>query len=565
MSDGIKILLVEDNEDHAFLAKNALLKMPQCSVSIAPNSARALELLNSESFSIILSDYVLPDGDGIRLLQEIKKRGYCIPFVMVTGQGNESIAATALKEGADDYLVKSPGFFPELPHTVKNVLSRFDLEEERERLNQEIIRKNEELVRVNQKLSELAIRDGLTGVFNHRHFQEHLELEFARAKRYHLQLSCMMLDLDFFKAINDKYSHQFGDEVLKELAQILQDSVRQVDFLARYGGEEFVVLLPETGYTGASVLAERILRNVAQHVFQHDKNPIRLTVSVGVSSFPEDKVDRKDLLVELADRALYKSKSSGRNQVSLYGQVIENFSKELPQFQIDEKRMLDIRNRIYDITETVRKTYVEATKAMIAALEAKDPFIREHSEKVSRYSALIAQELNLAEDEVLIVEHAALLHDIGKICIDNAILLKPGPLTVEEYAVMKEHSILGYKILNPIKHLREELPLVLYHHEWYDGNGYPHGLKGHGIPLGSRVIAVADAFVTMTDTCRLYRKTVSYEGAVKELIVHAGTQFDPRAVEAMVKALVKRKEIGSDSYDKERLSRILSESGGNSV
>ena len=171
--------------------------------------------------------------------------------------------------------------------------------------------------------------------------------------------------------------------------------------------------------------------------------------------------------------------------------------------------------------------------------------------------AMVAKEMGLSDDEVRVIEHAALLHDIGKISISDEVLMKPEAYTHEEYEKMSVHPVLGYQIVKPIKFLAEEALIILHHHEWYNGEGYPHRLKGREIPLGARVVAVLDAYDTMRVAGGGYKRTLSCEEAVRELIEHAGTQFDPEVVLHFVHALIKRGDLNSGAYNRQKLERSI--------
>jgi HD-GYP domain-containing protein (c-di-GMP phosphodiesterase class II) len=187
-----------------------------------------------------------------------------------------------------------------------------------------------------------------------------------------------------------------------------------------------------------------------------------------------------------------------------------------------------------DLFDSLQTFYLEMVQTLARAVDSKDAYTHEHSDRARVKARKVALEMSLPEQMVRYVEYAALLHDIGKIGIDEAILLKPGKLTPEEYEQMKKHPIIGHQILSPVKYLGPVAQMVLYHQEWYDGRGYPEGLKGEEIPLGSRIVAVLDAWDAMTSD-RPYRKALGREVAVGELKKGAGTQFDPRVVDTFLR------------------------------
>lgn len=186
------------------------------------------------------------------------------------------------------------------------------------------------------------------------------------------------------------------------------------------------------------------------------------------------------------------------------------------------------------IKEDLKTLRLELVQTLARALEAKDLYTRGHSERIRLMAGLTARELKLPEETILDVEYAALLHDIGKIAIDNSILLKPGRLTDEEYGQMKKHPAIGHEIIAPVSFLKNAALMVLHHQEWFNGRGYPKGLKGEAIPAGARIISVLDAWDAMTSD-RPYRKALARETALGELKKGSGSQFDPKVVEAFLR------------------------------
>ena len=202
-----------------------------------------------------------------------------------------------------------------------------------------------------------------------------------------------------------------------------------------------------------------------------------------------------------------------------------------------------------DLFDSLQTFYLEMVQTLARAVDSKDAYTHEHSDRARAKARKVAADMNLPEQMIRYIEYAALLHDIGKIGIDEAILLKPGKLTPEEYEQMKKHPIIGHQILSPVKYLGPVAQMVLYHQEWYDGRGYPEGLKGEQIPLGSRIVAVLDAWDAMTSD-RPYRKALGQDIAVGELRKGAGTQFDPRVVEVFLRLETAQWSRGSDGEKK---------------
>ena len=360
----------------------------------------------------------------------------------------------------------------------------------------------------------LSDRDPLTDLLNHRAFYRRLEEEAARAQRDGTSLAAVMLDLDNFKFFNHAYGHAVGDAVLKQVAGRLLALCRPYDTLARFGGDEFALLLP-VGPEGrdADTVSEEILArlraDLAGLTFQPEgqMSPIPLSVTLGAARFPHETQDRMRL-VALADERLRRSKSGGEAD-SPADRMRRSLAREVEGFSL-----LD---------------------ALVTAVDNKDRYTLRHSEDVMEFGLLIARKLALSEEEQNTIALAALLHDVGKIGVPDAILRKPGRLTAEEFDAVKQHPQMGAIMVSSVAGLEETLPAVRHHHERWDGGGYPAGLHGDQIPSTARLLAVADAFSAMT-TDRPYRQGMSRDTALSILRDGAGLQWDPECVTALLDA-----------------------------
>jgi len=303
-----RILVVDDNQDNIEIIATRL-RFRGYEILEASDGNSALALVHEAAPDLILLDVMLPDIDGYEISRRIKgdENLPFIPIILVTARDSTQDKVAGLDAGADDYLTK-PINFPELEARVRSMLR--------------IKRLQDELELKNRELERLAISDGLTGLFNHRHIHALLAEEFERSARTNDMMSVAMLDLDRFKSVNDTYGHPAGDRVLTELSDILRETARDIDKLGRYGGEEFMVLLPETGIEDAAVFVERVRREVSRRAFDVGRDePLHMTISAGVASCPHPTIDSVEIMVGLADEALYAAKKGGRDRVVRFDEI----------------------------------------------------------------------------------------------------------------------------------------------------------------------------------------------------------------------------------------------------
>jgi diguanylate cyclase (GGDEF)-like protein/putative nucleotidyltransferase with HDIG domain len=507
MSKTRRVLIVDDEAEIRHLLVD-LLSRPGWQVDLANNGQEAINLVHAHDYDVVISDIVMPHIDGMDLLQQIHQIRPRTRVIVMTGVGTTEWVKKAMRLGAFDYLEKP-----------------FDLSAFRDAVDAAAQARP-------RRPAPRRTTDGcdpLTGLWTHRHFFEHIAYLRAMCRRNNEPLSILILDIDNFSEINMAYGYAAGDEVLREITSRLRTLVRETDVLARYGSEEFIVALPATRNPVASHVAERIRSAISAE-------PVRLklaeertvTVSIGLAECETGFIETEDDLVRRATEALRLAKVRGKDRCVTW-QPPSPATQAGPRPDLASVQVLT--ERLEQINAQLKQTYLESTRALVAAVETKDPYTEAHSLTVTQYAEGIARHMSLDSRTIHRIRTAALLHDIGKIGVPDHILTKPSRLTEAEWQVIRRHPLMAVQILEHASFLRAELPIILYHHERWDGKGYPEGLSGGRIPLGARILNVCDAMDAMFSH-RAYKEGYTKERVIAELTGGAGTQFDPKVVQA---------------------------------
>jgi diguanylate cyclase (GGDEF)-like protein len=369
-----------------------------------------------------------------------------------------------------------------------------------------------ELEETRRRLESLALRDPLTGVLNHRAFQDSLETELRRARRESWPVSVVAVDIDGFREVNDTRGHAHGDAMIVTVAESLASNLRPGDICGRVGGDEFMLALPGCDAESAREVLGRLRTGIDSRALASQVGVI--SVSAGIAEFPKHSIGRAELM-RYADAAMQRGRSEGPGSTHVHtsGEPVLT-----PEDEASHAQKGALFNTVH---------------ALARAVDARDGYTHQHSQRVAFYAATLASAMKLGDERAESIRMAGLLHDVGKIGIRDGILLKPGKLARDEFMVMRRHSELGRAIIAGAG-LTELAEWVCHLHERWDGEGYPEGLRGEGIPVESRLLHVADALETMTCP-RAYREPMSTEQALAELERNAGTQFDPEAVRTMVR------------------------------
>jgi len=364
----------------------------------------------------------------------------------------------------------------------------------------------------------LALTDPLTGLGNHRSFHERLQRELVVAEEKSSSLALCLVDFDDLKSVNDRFGHPVGDLVLGHVASRL----RQGGEAFRLGGDEFAVLLPRQDERQATAVARSIVERVAA-LDVEGVGPV--TVSAGVAMYPTHGTGR-DELIRLADSALYWAKKDGKNRVRAY--AAESI----------------LRANLEQLADTPdRAAQYRAAESLAKAVDERDAYTGSHSQRVGEYAARIARRLGADDAVVELTRLAGNLHDLGKLAIPEEVLRNPDSLNEAERIMLERHPQIGFRMLESLG-VEPVAEWVLHHHERWDGAGYPNRLAGEEIPLGARIIFVADAYDAMTSD-RAYRSAIPQQAALAELERCAGTQFDPAVVKALAEELSLPIEAGA--------------------
>lgn len=391
-----------------------------------------------------------------------------------------------------------------------------------------------ELDRLYREQARAAVTDAITGLPNHRAIMSRIDEELARCQRVQSSCAILFVDLDHFKHVNDTCGHRAGDAILGEVGRRLRATLRLEDFVGRYGGEEFAILLTNADVGEASQAGERLRIAIAAQpcLWQaEDSQPaahIAVTASIGVAVYQLHGATR-EALIEAADHAMYAAKHGGRNRVRIAD--VEGASTE----------------DLFAVATREQTKERVAVQALTAAASAHDRSTSAHAQRLIRLAEATARKLGRPEEELHLIRLGALLHDIGKIGIPEAILHKPGPLTEEEWTVMRRHPDIGRQILEQaggIFHLLSRI--IVAHHERWDGQGYPNRLAREAIPMSARILAVVDSYDAMTSD-RPYRKAMSVAEARAELQRCVGRQYDPQVVETFLRVLAEEDGEGGEA------------------
>lgn len=470
------------------------------------SSDEAIEALGRERIDLVITDLFLEGSScsGLEIIDYVKRHDETIPVILITGFPSISQAVDAMKRGAVDFLTK-PFDRDLLLHQVNKALQEHRLRRENQRLQAEVnktavIEKlNRELhSRINELTRLYAISEGLNEFLDTPALFDRIAFLTAKVTRAQ-RVSVMVLDrtrrflkirsaIGVPKQVIAKTIVRLGDGIAGQVAlsgEPLRHTERMVE--AHNHNDPSAT---RTRYRTRSYMSLPLL--VGQEIF----GVINMT----------DKLDGGD------------------------------FTREDEQIMLSLAEKAGIKLENQALYEGIYSNLVDTLTSLVTTIEAKDPYTREHSQRVTDYAIGLAEFLKLDQDSIEMLNFAGMLHDIGKIGVNDSILTKAGRLTDNEYSMIKQHPRIGEKIVSPLGLVESERAIILHHHERFDGHGYPDGLAGEKIPYLARIVAIADAFDAMTTT-RSYRRAMPVDEAINEMIRCSGTQFDPKLLQAWVRGI----------------------------
>jgi len=520
---GFRAVLTERLDQEGFL----------CLASSSVGEALKILETKTDAVKVVISEMHLPDTTGLELLREMNRRQWAQPVIILAADGSVEWAKQSIKTGAFEYYEK-PVDLSAVAQAVRQALHTVSQYPGPERRAQRTVD------------TTISIapggRDELTGLVSHRCALEIFSRLRKECRNRGVSLGLCMLDVDGFRELNNRQGLSACDHVLVEAARRLRRLVRADDVVGRYGGDEFLIIFPEVDENSLPKVAERISRGLHSTPLQINASPMRLSLCLGlVTVGPDDSASDLEF-IDRAVEAIYHAKLTGPQTVVTWTPQLIRETRlwELetsiapPAADVESVNVMAWRFR--ELNRQLANVSLESLRVLVAAVEARDPYTKDHSVKVASFSRYMAEELELPDRQVQIVHSAGLLHDIGKIGIPDAILTKPGRLRPDEFDLIRQHPVIAVNILEQTRYFTAELPLIRHHHERYDGAGYPDGLAGQEIPLGSRIINIADATEAMFAP-RSYKNAYSTDRVTGELQEGMGRQFDPTLAELAIKLI----------------------------
>lgn len=438
---------------------------------------------------------------------------------------------------ADKYnaaFVEKYGFFDYFTDSDSSseIMFKFKRAQKILRLQNRLLQSKKDILEQKEEIGRISFVDPTSSCFNWRYFLKRGAQELSRAHRHAYDISFVATDIDNFRYINEMYGLEAGDFIIKELIVIIRDILRKEDILTRWREDEFFIILPYLARSNVAKVVKRIKDSVISKKFKYKKLSLTIRISIGVVSYPQDAVSNIQDVINALEKCLIAAKRKGGNTIVFYAPTrLKPTKSEKKEATIEE-----LKGRLEKLNALLMQDLLGVIYGFARAIEAKDLYTGKHVEETALIAERIAQEFKLPEQEIEDIKHAAVLHDLGKVGIDQRILSKKGPLSGRERELVKNHPLIAVEILRTINALRGAMPAILYHHENWDGSGYPLGLKDDEIPLGARIVAISDAYHALISD-RPYRKAYSKKEALEIIKKESGVHFDPRVVKIFLKVI----------------------------
>lgn len=484
----------------------------------------ALAVLDQQAVGAIVTELVLPEGSGLDLMKFLAERRRDIPVVFLTAHGGLEWAKTAIRGGAFEYYDK-----PLDPETLCATL--------RKALHATLYagpERRQALVLEAEKIDPTA-RDELTGLVSHHYILEKLPGMYQECYRQGKPLTLCLIDIEGFREFNVRQGLSAGDMLLIEVGRRLRQIVRTKDMVGRYGNDEFLLLLPGADGKSTIGLSQRILKNIMGAKWPTVDESLKLRLCIGIVEVNREESSDSLEFLDRAIEAVYHAKFQGPNSIVVWRPSLTRESSldidlgPSGETGPDYESIHIMMWRFREMNQRLANVGSESLRLLVAAVEARDPYTKHHSVRVAGFARHMAEELGLPASQTRVIHSAGLLHDIGKIGVPDAILIKPQKLTAAETELIRQHPLIGVNILEQTRFFTAEVPLVKHHHEWFNGTGYPDRLAGDRIPLGARIIQVADAIEAMLAR-RSYKDPYGVDHTLNQILKGAGEQFDPDLV-----------------------------------
>ncbi len=532
------ILLVDDDSVNQDTIKT-VLKDLDLNVVIAESTENVADLILVYDFALILFAVAPSDTTAFEAaiaLGQNEKTWY-VPVIFQAGLENfDELLLQGYAAGAVDFIqkpVREIAFFAKV-----KVFLELDARQ------RQLAFATSKIQEQNLKLEDRAIRDSLTGLYNHNYLLEQLGREVSLARRYKKPLSVFLLDLDFFKEVNDTCGHPFGDFVLKEFAERVRTNLRESDIFGRYGGEEFLIISPNIDRHQADVVAEKIRKEISATVFVNTRHSRYVTVSIGVYSGSGKKYASSGSIVDYVDNALYQAKAEGRNRVCHYKTPKSNMLGS--DDHLRELIGMSKQGQLNATIEKARAMTLASFEAMVHSQTREYDILMERNAIFVKVLDRLAKKLNLPDQLIHSFRRAIKLHDLFRCYIRDSSTKTEGPLNEEQEKMLFDQPLMLRELTTMFDFFASERVILYAHHEFYDGTGYPDGLMGNEIPMAARIFTLVDSFVAMVAPVSS-KKGMNREEAEDELQKYSGHQFDPFLVDMLIQAI-----DGTDFFQKKR-------------